>query len=217
MACVEHCPLRDHRGREVGEGDNAVAALWDGDEVIGVICVDNLFSHQPITERQLEILRFYATTLGHLITRKRTEEALRKSAERLRLAAHASNVGLWDWDLQTNRVVFSCEWKSQLGYEEHEIGADYSEWERRLHPDDLAPTLAALRACLDGSHPEYAVEFRLRHKDGSYRWIYARGEVFHDVRGKPVRMLGCHVDITERKQAEEAQQKRGWFRNRLTH
>jgi PAS domain S-box-containing protein len=143
--------------------------------------------------------------------RKRSEEALRESAERLRLAARASNVGLWDWNLRTNAVVFSREWKSQLGYEEHEIGADYREWESRLHPDDRAPTLTAIREYLDGRRPEHAVEFRLRHKDGSYRWIYARGEVFNDASGAPVRMMGCHVDVTERKLAEAERQAYLWF------
>jgi PAS domain-containing protein len=79
MALVEHRPLRDHLGQEVGVGDNAVAALWDGDAVIGIVCIDNLFSGQPIRERQLEILRLYATTLGHLITRQRVDEARRAS------------------------------------------------------------------------------------------------------------------------------------------
>jgi PAS domain S-box-containing protein len=83
MALIEHSSLGDHLGREVGEGDNAVAALWDGDEVIGVICVDNLLTGQPITENQLEVLRLYAITLGHLITRKRVDEELKKHRDHL--------------------------------------------------------------------------------------------------------------------------------------
>jgi PAS domain S-box-containing protein len=138
---------------------------------------------------------------------RRSENALRESEERLRLAVHASSVGLWDWDLQKNQIAFSCEWKSQLGYQEHEIGNEVSEWESRIHPDDLAPTMAALNACLNSTNQEYEAEFRLRHKNASYRWIYARGEVLRDASGKPVRMLGCHVEITKRKQAEEAQRR----------
>jgi PAS domain S-box-containing protein len=134
---------------------------------------------------------------------QQTESALWESVERLRLAARASNVGLWDWDLRTNHVLFSREWKSQLGYDETEIGDDYMEWETRLHPDDLVRTKAALSAYQQGRHPEYSVEFRMRHRDGSWRWIYARGEVLRDSHGTPTRMLGCHVDITERKRAEE--------------
>jgi PAS domain S-box-containing protein len=83
MALVEQCPLCDHLGQEVGEGDNALAALWDGDEVIGVVCVDNLFTGQPIREHKLEILRLYATTIGHLITRKQAEDKIRKLNQEL--------------------------------------------------------------------------------------------------------------------------------------
>jgi PAS domain S-box-containing protein len=142
---------------------------------------------------------------------RHAESALQKTVEGLRLAARASNVGLWDWDLRTDHVVFSREWKSQLGYDEHEIGDDYLEWERRLHPDDLATTRAALIAYQEGRLPDYAVEFRMRHKDGSWRWIYARGEVMRDANGMPTRMLGCHVDITERKRADEERLSYVWF------
>ena len=142
---------------------------------------------------------------------QQTESALRESIERVRLAARASNVGLWDWDLRTNHVLFSREWKSQLGYDETEIGDDYLEWETRLHPDDVVRTKGALSAYQDGLHPEYSVEFRMRHKDGSWRWIYARGEVLRDASGTPMRMLGCHVDVTERKRAEQERQSYVWF------
>jgi two-component system cell cycle sensor histidine kinase/response regulator CckA len=135
--------------------------------------------------------------------RRQTEITLRETLDRLRLATHAANVGLWDWDLRDNRVVFSREWKSQLGYEEAEVRGEYSEWESRLHPDDLAPSLAALRSYMAGTTPEYSVEFRMRHKDGSWRWIHARGEMLRDSDGKPTHMLGCHLDITERKRTEQ--------------
>jgi PAS domain S-box-containing protein len=142
---------------------------------------------------------------------RRRDDALRESGERLALAARASNVGLWDWDLLTNRVHFSREWKGQLGYADDEIRADYREWQSRLHPDDLAPTMAALEAYQAGRTAEYTVEFRMRHKDGAWRWIYARGEVLRDAAGKPLRMLGCHVDVTERKRAESDRQEHLWF------
>ena len=124
------------------------------------------------------------------------------SEERLRSAVKAGDIGLWDWDLLTQRVHYSAEWKAQLGFTESEIADDFSEWERRVHPDDLAPTLMQVHKYL--AHPEgiHQTEFRMLHKDGSWRWIYARGECFKGADGKPVRMLGCHVDITERKRDE---------------
>ncbi|MCA9269643.1 MAG: PAS domain S-box protein, partial [Planctomycetales bacterium] len=142
-------------------------------------------------------------TATDITKRKQAEEELREGRERLRLAAEATHLGAWDWDIATDAVVFSPEWKRQLGYEDHELPSRFEEWESRLHEDDRAAVLKRLEAYLEGKSPEYAVEFRLRHRDGSYRWIYTRGVALRDDQGRPRRLLGCHVDITERKQAEE--------------
>ena len=136
--------------------------------------------------------------------RKQAAEALRESDARLRLAVEAGNVGLWDWDLQTNAVHLSPEWKMQIGYTDEEIPNHFDEWESRVHPEDLGPVLRKISAFLENPKKRHEVEFRLRHKDGSYRWIYAQGDIVRASAGKPVRMLGCHIDITDRKRAEEA-------------
>ena len=129
--------------------------------------------------------------------------ALQKSEESLRRATRAGRVGLWDWDLLTGQVLFSPEWKQQIGYLEHELQGRYDEWENRLHPDDIEKTLAVLKSSQAPPFPPYETEFRLRHKDGSYRWILATGDMEFDDKGNPTRMMGVHVDITERKRAEE--------------
>jgi PAS domain S-box-containing protein len=136
--------------------------------------------------------------------RKQAEIALQESQARLRLAAQAANVGLWDWDLRTNQVYYSPEWKSQIGYAEDEISNDFSEWQSRVHPDDLEQALATVQAFIQKPWPNYQYEFRFRHKDGSYRWILAQASLLRDDEGRPYRMLGCHIDITERKQTEES-------------
>jgi len=132
------------------------------------------------------------------------EMALRDSTLRLEAAVQAGGVGLWDWDLLTNRVFYSREWKSQIGYEEHEIGDGYEEWASRVHPDDLGPTLARLYAPMDSDDPFVRLEFRFRHKDGSYRWILAQASTVRNTDGQVVRMLGSHTDITSRKEMEDA-------------
>lgn len=134
---------------------------------------------------------------------KQAQEAQHASSERLRLAVQSANLGLWDWDMLTNRVDFSVEWKNQIGYADHEIGHDFKEWEDRLHPDDRVAALAHLRRYLARPVGPHLAEFRLRHKDGSWRWIYTRAEIFRDPGGNPVRMVGCHLDVTEHRHLTE--------------
>jgi PAS domain S-box-containing protein len=141
--------------------------------------------------------------LTDITERKRAELALRRSEERLALVIQGSSDGVWDWDLRTNGVYFSARWKVMLGYTEHEVENHFSAWERLLHPADRGRALASIQAYLSGQTPTYELEHRLRHKDGSYRWILSRGVALRDVQGKAVRMAGSHVDLTERKQAEE--------------
>jgi PAS domain S-box-containing protein len=120
---------------------------------------------------------------------------------RLELVLRATNEGLWEWDLVTDEVHYSLRWKEMLGYADDELPDRFAEWERRVHPDDLASAWAAIRAYLAGESPVYEVEYRLRHKDGSYRWICARGVAARNSAGHPVRLVGSHADITERKRA----------------
>ena len=143
-------------------------------------------------------------SITDITQRKQTEEALRENEARLRLAVAAGNVGIWEWDLRTQAVYFSPEWKRQIGYREDEISNHFDEWQSRVHPDDLKPNLDRIRAFLKNPEKPHEVEFRFRHKDGSYLWIYTRAEVQLDAKGKPLRMFGCHLDITARKQTEKA-------------
>jgi PAS domain S-box-containing protein len=132
------------------------------------------------------------------------EQLQRDDATRLRMATEASNTGLWDWNVRTNEVYFSATWKRQLGFEEHELENSFETWKNRLHPDDVERALATVNAYSRNPGPFYENEFRLRHKDGSYRWILAKASLVADADGNPVRFLGSHVDVTERKAAEAA-------------
>jgi len=129
-------------------------------------------------------------------------ERLLQDRARLRLAIQASGVGLWEWDLATNQVYFSPEHKRQLGRAGAALQEDFGEWESRLHPEDHERVMHGLRACLAEPGPGYEAEYRLRRKDGTYRWMLARAELVRDAAGRPCRLLGCQWDITERKAAE---------------
>ena len=150
-------------------------------------------------------------TVGRVMSQKQNLECNDSQAElrhanelRTELLVRTANVGLWDWDLLTDRVYFSPEWKMQLGYAEHELTNHYEEWESRLHPDDRDAALTAVREFRAGIRSVYDVEFRLQHKNGSWRWICARADFQRDVTGKAIRIMGCHLDITDRKNADAA-------------
>ena len=139
------------------------------------------------------------------ITARLQAEAARSEAqERFDLVATATQTGIWDWDLQTNHMYYCPLWKASLGYQEHEISNSPTEWESRLHPDDKSRAFALVDDYLSGSIPSYELEHRLRHRDGSYRWIQTCALLQRDADGRPRRMIGSHVDITERKRAEDA-------------
>jgi PAS domain S-box-containing protein len=138
-----------------------------------------------------------------ITVRKKAETRLKESQAQLQLAIQASNVGFWDWHLPTNRIYFSPEWKKQLGYEEQELPNRFEEWENRLHPDDRERTVSFVRSVLQDSLQKFELEFRLRHNDGSYRWILSHGALLLDSQGKPQHLLGSHVDISERRRVEE--------------
>jgi PAS domain S-box-containing protein len=139
-----------------------------------------------------------------LTARIQAQEDLARSEERFQLAVLGSKDGIWDWDITHNQVYYSPRWKNMLGYTDDEIEPRYEEWYNRLHPEDRERSVQTLQAYLAGELPEYELEHRLRHKDGSYRWILARGVAFHDRNGRPSRMAGSHTDIHARKEAEEA-------------
>ena len=135
---------------------------------------------------------------------ERLTAELSESEMRSRLAVEGTGDGLYDWDVQTGKGFYSRRWKEMLGYSDGDISNDAAEWESRIHPDDKEGTLAAAKALLDGSIPLYSHEHRMRCKGGSWKWVLARGVVIkRDPAGKPLRVVGTHSDITEKRQMAE--------------
>lgn len=135
--------------------------------------------------------------------RTKAEEALRESEERFTYALKAAREGIWDWDLETNHVYYSPRYKEMLGYSEDEIESHASAWVRLVHPDDRERALQVVDAVIHGER-EYEMEFRMLHKDGHYLDILSRGYPIRRGAGGPVtRIVGTHMDITERKQIAE--------------
>ena len=122
------------------------------------------------------------------------------SSEYWMFALQGTGIGLWEWDVPTGTVIFSPEWKTLFGYAQDEVGDGFDEWIGRIHPQDLAHTHEALQAYAQGTEQTLTLEHRLRCKDGSYRWVMARGNVYSRAQGgTPLRIIGIHMDITEHK------------------
>lgn len=162
--------------------------------------------------------------------REMAQQALASSEERWKFALDGSDAGVWDRNLQTGEVVYSRRYREIYGYGEDQLIDHWETWEDRVHPDDLPLVTADREAYLTGKTETYSNERRMRCQDGSWKWILSRGMVVsRDAQGRPVRMIGTHTDISERKAAQQRLQmlahfdlltglpNRGLFSDRLRH
>jgi len=148
------------------------------------------------------------SSIEDITARKRGEQTLRESEERLELVMEGSQLGFWDWDIETGKVHRNARWAEMLGYTLAEIEFSVGQWSDLHHPDDRAPAWRSIQDHLEGRTPAHRAEYRMLAKDGSYRWILDQARVVkRNAQGKPLRMSGTHTDITERKQVEEALRK----------
>lgn len=142
-------------------------------------------------------------TIRAFLRLRQTEAALRESEERLRVALDAGKMATWDWDIVNNRIVWSEQLESMLGLAKGAFAGTYAAFQALVHPDDRDRISAAVERALQKGSP-YQVEFRMLHASGQLHWVEARGQVYYDRTGQPVRMAGIHHDITERKASAEA-------------
>ena len=143
-----------------------------------------------------------AVTVLDISERKRAEDDLRLMNERFVLATHAGQVGVWDWDIPKNELVWDNSMYSLYGVQKGAFGGAYDAWARTIHPQDRAHTEVEIQAALRGER-EYALEFRIVRPEGTIRYLKADSKTFRDEHGKPLRMIGTNIDISELKRAEE--------------
>ncbi len=155
----------------------------------------------------IRLLQVMGQTIANAQERTQDEQQLYESEERLRLALAAANQGLYDLNLQTGETVVSPDYATMLGYDPNTFEETNAKWLERLHPDDRSAVASTFKAYVTGTRPDYKVEFRQRTANGDWQWVLSIGKIVEwDAAGEPLRMLGTHTDISDRKQAELALQ-----------
>ena len=155
-------------------------------------------SKVPFTRKEDNSRRLILSIKQDITKQKQAELMVRSSEERLQLALEGADLGLWDWNLKTGTAHYSERYYTMLGYEVGDVAGDSTLWEKLIHPDDLERVRKEFEDCLSHNGSNWSIEYRLRKKDGGYRWITNQGKVVEcDTSGSPLRAAGTHLDITE--------------------
>lgn len=148
--------------------------------------------------------RQFACIFSDITERLKTEQSLRESGERLDFVLKGSQLGYWDWDIVSGMVYRNRIWAEMLGYTLEDIELNVKQWTDLHHPDDKDAAWKSIHDHLEGRTEEHKIEYRMRTKDGNYKWILDQASIVQrDADGKPLRMSGTHTDITARKMAEQ--------------
>lgn len=220
---LKDTPCGEAVGKTICCFPSKVRQLFPKDIVLQEMCAESyvgvtLFSHtlkpigliavigrKPLKDRWLAetMMEMVGVRAAAEMERLDAEEALRERTERYELVMAGASAAIWDWDVPNKRVFFSPQWKSMRGYAENEVSDSEYEWKNNIHPDDISRVMAALKNHFKEQTPVFEEEYRVRCKNGSYKWISDRGISLFDKAGIVLRMAGSEVDITERKNAEE--------------
>jgi PAS domain S-box-containing protein len=167
---------------------------------IGIIAVGN--REGGYTKTQQDALEALMPAVVEAFIRKRSEEALRESEERLRLTQSAANIGIWEWQLQSDKLAWTPELEQIYGYAAGTFPGNYAGFSERVHSDDLAEVERQWNEAVK-AHRSFDFDFRVRRSEAEIRWVNCKGGAVYDQAGHPQRIFGVNVDITQRKQAEE--------------
>ncbi|MBK5913547.1 diguanylate cyclase [Rhodocyclus purpureus] len=202
----QHPYWRDWRTLAANAG---VAACWSQPipgttrRTLGALALYHTAPRRP-TNDEIQLIEEAAQLASIAIEKHRASKALRASEERWKFALEGSYDGIWDWNVISGEMIFSPRWLAMFGYSEQDRISHVDELRKLIHADDREQVEMILRECLDGRSDRYAGEFRLRCRDGSWKWTLSRGMVVsRSAQGQALRMIGTQSDISEQKRLEE--------------
>ncbi len=170
--------------------EKAIKKIYEGYEELSA-------AHEELTTIEEELRQQYCEI-------EMQRDSLMVSEQRYSLAVEGANDGIWDWDLNKDIYFFSTKWKSFFGYDADELQGSLEVWKSLLHPEDKEMSIKKVNEYLSSKEGIYENTYRLRCKDGSYRWLLSRGKAVWDKNGKPLRISGSHTDITEHMMLQES-------------
>lgn len=181
-----------------------IKLMMDDNVYGGLIFSDTKSRLNPFETVEFDFIYLLARWVTSLLKRQQMQAQINLSNERLELALSGADLGLWDLNLQTEHMVINARWASMLGLKLNEVVQSWQTFKNLLHPEDAAHATRMLDMHLAGEIEELNVEFRMHHKDGHWVWVQSKGRVvLRDAFGRPLRMVGTHMDITERKSVDE--------------
>ena len=171
--------------------------------VLGTFAIYHRKVNKP-TVADIELIEQCADLISIALDKNAAEVRLHDREKQLQLVLDASQLGFWDWDIKKDKVIRNERWASMLGYSLNDIEFTVKQWIDFIHPDDQVRAYKSIQDCIEGLAPLHSIEYRMRTKDGQYKWILDQAQVVErDVNHKAIRMCGTHTDITERKLMEE--------------
>ena len=177
--------------------------MLHGRNLIGYVGFDWISSTHKFSDRELDLLKLFSEILVNINQRIDADKRIIESRNRMELALRGTNSGLWDWHVDTGRVIFNERWAEIVGYDLAELDPTIHTWEKLCHPVDLEKSGRRLKAHFSGQTDFYECELRMKHKNGEWIWVLDRGQVVErDGNNEPVRMTGTHMDITALKRAQ---------------
>lgn len=203
---VERTSLMDHEAKTVGHGTHVLASLWDGERIIGCLSADDLLGQHPIGEVERHLLQMYATTVGHLCTRRRAEDALAEAREEqrklLEIVDRSPAIAVrWRSD-DDGRVEFASRNVDRLGYSPDDFLSGRVTWMDILHPSDQPRLRAEVKTHVLQAGGQWSQRYRLRTREGTYRSCEGRHRVITDPAGAPTHIEAIFLDVSERRELE---------------